>query len=345
MEPKYTITNELVKHLGNIEAAKTLIENAPLVPLWERQFRQEAIVRAAHHATHVEGNPLSLKQAQKIVDGREVSAKERDIKEIINYRKVIEYIDNVYQDISKPITEETVLEIHKILMNGLLPPFELGKYRTVQVSLRNIKTGEVVLLPPKASDVPKVMQDFLRWLWKASSEGLNPVIKAGIIHYEFVAIHPFTDGDGRTARALSTLSLYKDRYDIKRFFCLDEYFDQDIVSYYVALKSADVSYDLTPWLEYFAAGLSLELEKIKERVVELSRDAKLKKTIGQIALNERQEKIILFVENHERITNKDWRRLFPNISDDTLLRDIKFLIKKRILNKKGKTKSSSYELR
>lgn len=345
MDPKYTITNELVKHLGNIEAAKTLIENAPLVPLWERQFRQEAIVRAAHHATHVEGNPLSLKQAQKIVDGREVSARERDIKEIINYRKVIEYIDNVYQDISKPITEETVLEIHKILMSDLLPPSELGKYREAQVSLRNVKTGEVILIPPKASEVPKLMQDFLRWLWKVSSEGLNPIIKAGIIHYELVAIHPFTDGDGRTARAVSTLSLYKDRYDIKRFFCLDEYFDQDIVSYYVALKSADVSGDLTPWLEYFAAGLSLELEKIKERVVELSRDAKLKKTIGQIALNERQEKIVLFVENHGRITNKDWRRLFPNISDDTLLRDIKFLIKKRILKKKGKTKSAYYELR
>lgn len=345
MAPNYTITNSILISLGKIEAARALIENSALVPLWERQFREEAILRAVHHSTHVEGNPLSKTQAQKVLDGKEVFQVEaQDVQEVINYRSVMQYIEDVYQDHTLPITLDTVLNLHRLVMKDILSTDSLGRFRTTAVSVRNAITGAIVFTPPPASEMETLMDEFIKWVWRANTEGLNSVIKAGIIHYQLVYIHPFLDGNGRTARSLSTLSLYKDRYDIKRFFCLDEYFDADSVSYYAALHSSDEKKDLTPWLEYFAHGLAEELARVKERVLELSRDARLRKVVGQIGLNERQEQIMLFVERYGRIANKDWRKLFPSVSDDTVLRDLSYLMEKKMLKKRGKTKASFYEL-
>ena len=345
MEPKYSITNQIVASLGKIERARAWIENSALVPLWERQFREEAILRSVHHSTHVEGNPLSKHQAQKVLDGKEVfQVESHHVQEVINYRKVVQYIEDVYQDHTKPITLDTVLSLHRLVMGDILEKSDLGKYRTAPAVVRNSTTGVVIFTPPPPQEVDRLMEEFVKWVWRANTEDLNPVIKAGIIHYQQVYIHPFMDGNGRTARALSTLSLYKDRYDIKRFFCLDEYFDADCVSYYAALRSADERQDFTPWLEYFAYGLAEELDRVRNRVLELSRDARLRKVIGQVALNERQEQIMLYVERYGRIANQDWRKMFPSISDDTLLRDLKLLLDKRMLRKKGSTKASYYEL-
>lgn len=345
MEPRYSVTNSIITSLGKIEAARAIIENSALVPLWERQFREEAVLRAVHHSTHVEGNPLSKHQAQQVLDGKSLlQASAHHVQEVINYRKVVQFIEDIYEDHTKPITLDTILRLHQLVMEDILDEAWLGKYRREPALVRNSITGAVVFTPPSESELDSLMDAFVKWIWRANTDDLHPVLKAGVIHYQMVYIHPFMDGNGRTARALSTLSLYKDRYDIKRFFCLDEYFDYDSIGYYSALRATDERQDFTPWLEYFAYGLAQELMKVKGRVLELSRDARLRKVIGQIALNERQEQIMLFVERYGRIANKDWRILFPSISDDTILRDIKFLQQKKMLKKKGSTKASYYEL-
>ena len=344
MEPfRYNVTNSLIGSISRIEASRSLIDNAVLIPLWERQFRDEAILRAVHHSTHVEGNPLSMFQAQKILDGQNIpSIEEQFAQEIINYREAMRYIEEVYQDHHKPITMETIRKMHQIVMQDILDAKSLGKFRLGKVVVRNNLNGEVVFTPPEATEVSDLMEACLKSLWEQAADNVHPVIRAGILHYQMVYIHPFVDGNGRTARSLATLSLYKDGYDFKRFFCMDEYYDADPLNYYQALKSADKG-DLTDWLEYFGSGLATEAERVKERVLKLSRDARLRKVVGQIALNPRQEEILLFVERNGRISNADWRTLFPDVSDDTILRDIKALVSKKMLRKRGKTKSSFYE--
>lgn len=106
--------------------------------------------------------------------------------------------------------------------------------------------------------------------WINVQDDLNPIILAGILHYEFVRIHPFVDGNGRTARALATLILLLNDYDIKRYFSLDEYYNRDRQSYYEALQSADKSHDLTEWLEYFSTGFLVSLSTVKNDIVNMS---------------------------------------------------------------------------
>jgi predicted HTH transcriptional regulator len=99
------------------------------------------------------------------------------------------------------------------------------------------------------------------------------------------------------------------------------------------------------WLEFFAHGLSVELSRIRDKVLGLSKDVKMKQVVGQVALNERQIKLINTIQDKGYIQNKDWQRLFPNVSDDTILRDLKDLQKKKIVKKTGRTKAARYVLR
>jgi hypothetical protein len=77
--PTFSITNSILKNIGSIEAAREVIENAPLLPYWEKKFQDEAVVRTVHYGTHIEGNELSLTQVQKILDGENIVARSRDV--------------------------------------------------------------------------------------------------------------------------------------------------------------------------------------------------------------------------------------------------------------------------
>lgn len=143
--------------------------------------------------------------------------------------------------------------------------------RRVPVVVGVPATGEVLYRPPDWGEVPELMADLVAWLNNPEAVALMPVLEAGIAHYELVRIHPFTDGNGRTARALATLILAIRGFDTKRFFALDEYYNQDRASYYEALRSVDPqTHDLTEWLEYFVQGIAVEMVRVERRVEELS---------------------------------------------------------------------------
>jgi Fic family protein len=343
--PNYTITNKILKNMGIIEAAKEVIENAPLVPAWEARFREDALVRTVHHGTHIEGNELSKGEAERLLAGAKIVGRERDIQEVLNYRNVLKFIEDYDKN---DITEETLKHLHEMTVHRILPDDAIGAYRKTQVVVKNSQTGEVTFRPPPAIEIPFLVASFLQWLNGTSVDDVHTVLKAGIAQYEVVRIHPFLDGNGRVARAVATLVLFKAGYDIKRFFSLEEHYDQEPVSYYEALQSVGkLNGNVTPWLEYFSEGLAIELTRIKEKIKTLSTDLKLKKSLGgqPLALTERQIKVIEFVQENGFLQNKSFFELFPMISEDTVLRELKDLIKKGIVKKEGTTKGVRYVLR
>lgn len=353
--PKYSITNKTLKNIGVIDASREVILNAPLIPVWEARFRREAIERTIHYGTHIEGNNLSLENVQEVLDGKEVIARERDIQEVLNYRNVLKYIDSISENENKDFTisNETLLDIHKLVTERVLPEESSGKFRVRQVVIRNSLTGEISYTPPPAAEVPYLVEDLISWINDTESKELHPVIKAGIVHYELARIHPFVDGNGRVARALATLVLFLDNYDIKKFFSLEEYFDADPMNYYITLQTVsnqkvldNHERDLTPWLDYFVEGVAIELNKIKERVRKISLDSRVKDSLGeQLTLNERQMLIMEFLHRHKSMQNKDFRKILPDYSDDTVLRELRFLMQKGLIKKIGGTKKAEYVLK
>lgn len=345
--------------MGAIEAAKEVIENAPLVPAFEAKFRDDAALRAAHYGTALEGNDLTLAQAKLILDEEMTRvdqaenlglvARERDVQEVINYRQVSGYLNDVKEGV---YTETQLLELHKLVVNRLVAEELAGRYRKTQVVLKNSVTGEVGMRPPNWAEVPYLLRDFFDWLNSAAGRKEHPVVRAGIAHYVLAAVHPFVEGNGRTARAFATLVLFTEGYDIKRFFALEEYFDQHADEYYGSLMEVSnqspllKDRDLTPWLAVFTRALAVELSRIKEKVRALSVDMKMKQNTGrQIALTERQMKIVEYIQANNEISMAEARKILSMVSEDTILRDFRYLLEKKVLLKRGSTKAAKYALK
>lgn len=346
--PKYIISNKILKNIGLIEAGREIIENAPLVPSFEKRFQSDALVRTIHHGTHIEGNDLTLYQTKKILEGEEVYARARDIQEIINYRNVMELLDDLAVK-RGDYNQGMLMDVHKATVDRIVVPEKAGSLRTTEVVIREEGTGRVVFSPPPHNEVPFLLEDFFAWLNDPEARETHPILRAAIAHYILVSIHPFVEGNGRTVRAFATLILMREGYDIKRFFSLEEHFDEDLAGYYDAFMRVDRQSsnlgerDLTPWLEYFTEALTSELEKIKEKVRKLSVDSRLKVKFGQqVALSERQMRLIEYISDQGSGGMSELKKVLPMVSEDTILRDLRDLLDKGIVKKTGSTKASKY---
>ena len=368
--PVFTINNKIIKNIGLIEAAKAIIDEAPLIPAYEKQFQQEAIVRTVHYGTRIEGNDLTYQEVAKLVEGRQITATERDIQEVINYRNVMNYLEELWSlyDAGMPLPEEksiptnindrrpffyseTIIKrIHSLTTLKVIIESEQGKYRHQQVVLKNTRTGEIAHRPPPAIEVPYLVADFIEWLNDAGSREVHPAIRSAITQYILVAIHPFIEGNGRVSRAFAVLPLYVEGYDIRRLFSLEEYFDRNAESYYNTIQETHIQNsdifrrDLTKWIEYFTEALSIELCRVKEKVQSLSRDIKFKQKLGgkQVHLTERQIKLVEYMQQFGGLRMPDAQSLLPMVSDDTIWRDLKKLIDDKVCEKRGSTKGAYY---
>lgn len=344
--PKYSINNKILKHIGLVEASREVIAHAPLLPYYEKEFQKDAMVRAVHHGTHIEGNGLNLDQAEKVIEGQPVMARARDIQEVINYRRVMEFLGQLKgEHLEKNITERFLLDLHKMTVDKILVPERCGQYRQTQVVIKSNITGEVTFTPPAVPQVPQQIKELLEFINKTTDDDIHPVLKSGIVHYELVRIHPFVDGNGRVSRALSTFILFQEGYDIRKFFSLEEYFDNNAEEYYGALQSVSKNDgELTDWLTYYTQGLAIELAKIKEKIEKISVDVKIKEKQGgaPILLSVRQLKIIEYIQKMGYLQNSGFKQLFPMVSEDTVLNELRFLIKNGLVKKSGSTKGAKY---
>jgi Fic family protein len=345
--PKFVISNRLLRNIGSIEASREVIENAPLVPSFTKQFQSDAQVRTIHYGTHIEGNDLTLYQTKKILEGAEVYGRARDIQEIINYRNVMQLLDELAV---KRGGYETIMmkDIHRATVDRIIIPEKVGVFRT-EVVIKEESTGKIIFQPPPYHEVPFLLDDFFEWLNDTAARETHPILRSGIAHYILVAIHPFVEGNGRTVRAFSTLVLMREGYDIKKFFSLEEHFDEDPRAYYEALGEVDKqssnlgARDLTPWLEYFTEVVATELAKIKDKVRKLSVDSRLKVKFGeQVALTERQMRLIEYISDQGSGGMAELKKVLSMVSEDTILRELRDLLSKGIIKKQGSTKASKY---
>lgn len=342
-KPNFRYTNKIVQLLTKISAAKEIILNSPLIPKWEVTLRREAIIHSAHSSTSIEGNRLSLEEVSDLAQGRKVMATRKDKQEVLNYLNVLENIGKLTRE--KHITEKDILNIHyKVTKDTLDNSADCGVYRNRYVVVQNRLTKEVIFRPPENEKVPELVKDLFDWINSPEANELDPIIEAGIVHYEFVRIHPFIDGNGRTARVLATLILYKRDFDVKQFFSLDDYYDSDRPAYYRTLQSVNQeTLDLTNWLEYFVEGVNVSIKAVKERVIKLSSERLRKTKRGQIALTERQMRIVEFINQNGKITNQSAREIFK-ISDRAALKEIRKLVDLKVIKSEGKGRSLSYIL-
>jgi Fic family protein len=339
--PKYSIIPRVNKALVEIERVRGFLDAVKLKDEWLVDLQKKALVLESHHSTHIEGTALSFKQAKDILEGKKVKGVNwDDEKELLNYKQAMDFISK-YIGKDEPISEGIIRELHKILVKGVRGEnADPGNYRKIQNYVVNSRTREVIYTPPSPLDVPYLMREFVEWINK--TEDVSPILLAGIAQFQFVHIHPFIDGNGRTARLISTLILYKTGYDFKRLFTISEFYDKDRPLYYQAIQSVrNNKMDMTAWLSYFVEGLRSQMEEINEKGKKIIISEKIVKVLAPYNLNARQEKIIRYLMVNEQINNEQCQRLCGSIRR-TATRDLTSLAKKGLLLRKGVLKGAYY---
>jgi Fic family protein len=341
--PKFTITPKINKALVEIERVRGFLDAVKLKDDWIADMQKEALILESHHSTHIEGTALSFEQAKSILEGKKVEGVDRDDeKELLNYKSAMDFISK-YLGKEDPIAEAIIRELHKIIVKGVRgSQADPGNYKKIQNYIVNSRTREVIYTPPGPLDVPHLMREFIEWINNA--EDLSPVLVAGIVQFQFVHIHPFIDGNGRTARLLSTLILYKTGYDFKRLFTISEYYDKNRPNYYQSIQSVRNNHmDMTIWVEYFVNGLRSQMLEIQDKGKKIILSEKIIKRLASYNLNSRQEKIIRFLVFNTRIDNDQCQKICGSIRR-TATRDLASLVKKGLIEMMGQFKGAYYVL-
>ena len=266
--PNFEITPTVAKALMAIEADRQAIEQLPIDVEMIASLRETARLRATHYSTQIEGNRLTEVQVQQALQGAHLPGRERDEVEVRNYYRAIEEVERLVQSVGA-VTQEEIQRLHGWVMEGRATP---SPYRDGQNVIRDSRSGGIVYLPPEAHDVPTLMQEMVEWLVvNLESRELPAPLVAALAHYQFATIHPYYDGNGRTARLLTTLILHRAGYGLKGIYNLEEHYAQNLEGYYQALTVGEshnyyfgrVEASVTPFITYFCEGMAAALGSVR----------------------------------------------------------------------------------
>ncbi|MBI4404011.1 MAG: Fic family protein [Deltaproteobacteria bacterium] len=303
----------------HIEAAKQAVADLPMTAQAQASLRETARLFSTHYSTQIEGNRLALEEAKRVIQKSEhFPGRKRDENEVLGYYNALDKLEKLAAKPKFKITEVVIKELHALVMSGKRGKVKATPYRDGQNVIRDSRSGAMVYLPPQAKDVPKLMAALVKWLGESGKKVIPCPLQAAVAHYQFATIHPYYDGNGRTARLLATLILHVGGYALKGFYSLEEYYARDLKAYYEALTVGPshnyyvgrAEADITQWLEYFCVGMAESFEAVQRRAQEVSSKGKQDQSSVLRQLDPRQRKALSLFESSDEITAAQVGELF-----------------------------------
>lgn len=335
-QPQFGRSANLVKNLTESSSLKSWIDQQTLDVSWIASSQRDALIRSAHYSTRIEGNPLTLPEVQALAEGKDLPVEKQVKKEVLNYFAALRWIWR-----SSPIneiSEKNLLGLHRTLTQGTLPKSEVGRYKEKSNAI--FKGGRMIYKPPPPEVAPLLTRALLHWLNGSEARKEHAVIVSAITHHRLVSIHPFSDGNGRAARALESWILYRRGFDTHHIFALDEFFEIDRNRYYREIEVVrETKNDLSSWLEYVSEAVLETLRKIQLRIQAL----RTKNLKTKIVLNHTQERILQILAQMPRMAGGELARSL-GVTRSHLSKILKPLLSAGFAIKEGSTKAAHYKL-
>ena len=337
--PNYTITPKFEYCLESIDRNRWLIDNMLLMPKHEAWLHREVRVSRAAGTTRIEGAALDEEAVSRLAKQARTGSLDEDEQDNINALQAYEFLDFLSDLPDVPVDELVIRQLNRYFIANAAAPLTPGAYRQGPNSVGDYH-------PPDQGDVPGLMRAFALWLREDDGE-LHPVLKAGIAHLHLVAIHPFWDGNGRTARGLETLLLQRSAFGFRKMLSLesllldlrDEYFGSIRRTLGTAFRA---DYDATPWIEFSAMIVSVGSERLVQKTTDWHRMMQRLYTDGlQGGLSERQVDGHMFATHTGGITRSDYMEI-TGVSPVTASRDLASLVVAGLLIPEGKTRRRIY---
>ena len=330
-QPQFTISAALLQRAESIAALRERIQGAAVQVPWIPALQKDTRARNTHSSTAIEGNPLTLEEVRALEEGSSFIGPSRARREVMNYFAALRHVEK--QAKKQRVTHEDIFRLHATIAGEVMDQGEAGRYRTMRV-----RVGRYV--PPPPEDVSGLMFELLEW-WNEEAPGISPILSSAILHYRFEAIHPFADGNGRSGRALALWELYRRGFDSHHIFAVDEFYWEDRPLYYGALDAVrGQGEDLAAWLEYCAIGLQQTLERVWQRIEQLSASA----AGTQLVLRPRQEQLLkLLSESGGKAPAELWASL--KVSKQGAMDLLRPLLKAGLVKRIGTSKTGRYVLK
>lgn len=344
--------NELVQLLIETRLLNETVCNLPILPNWAANLNEELIRRSIFGTAAIEGNPLKEEEVGKILSEEEVSKKlKQSEKEIRNLKEAYDYVDSLeptgpeYQ-----LTEDVIRNIHYLITKDIKHKYNSpGKYRNSDVKVGDAEHGGIYRPPKVLADIKMLMEEFIPWINSKEIVGLMPQIRAGLAHYHLALIHPFGDGNGRTARLVEAMLLRAAGMKYVPIM-LSNFYYKNIDEYFLTFSKSirDKKHDLTPFLAFVLKGLVESFNDIKENITISIRLLALRDYYaflksGKKITKRQHDLLILLLENAKNIklvdlfTTTPFDILYGNVSERTARRDLKKLLDVGLLSEYDKS--------
>lgn len=339
--PKYNISPHLLQNIKRIAALTEELNNKRFPKLILLEMERSARAVSAYSSTSIEGNPLPLTEVKKILKTAPAHIRDTE-REVLDYNKALEYLDALAKSGKNKISIPLILSIQKMVTEGLIEKYRSGKIRNESVFINNPRTRQTVYFPPDADEANSLLYELVDFS-VTNEKVLDPLIVAGLFHRQFVIIHPFMDGNGRTARLASKVLLALMGLDTFNLFSFENYYNKNITQYFKKVGLYGNYYDLknkvdfTGWLEYFTDGIVDELLRVKKELEKESR---------AIQPRTRPEfvKLMEYVAENGSINEKEYSQ-FSERAKSTRALDFKHLVEQGIFERFGKGKNTFYRLK
>jgi len=331
----YSVTLKLLNNINEIERLYGRLEGMRIPQRLLLNLKRDNLIASSYASNSIEGNPLSQAAVTNLLLNDQVPVN-RDEKEVVNYFEILKTLD---KRVKKPLDMDQILNIHKELMTVVDDKIK-GKIRDKEIVVGNRRAnGEIFIKhnPPfhDANAIKHALEELTEWVDKNEDPA---IFKAGLFHHQFVYVHPFEDGNGRTCRLTTALVFLKNHYLINKYFILDDYYDIDRDNYSDSLHSADRG-NQTEWLEYFTDGVKYSLQSALSRI-----ETGLSQLSFEMRPSPRESDALRIIQKYRQINTADLVREFK-ITRQQAFNLLKALTEKGYIEKKGSTKDSYYVIK
>lgn len=307
-KPLFSISPACANALMTIEARREDVDIIPVSAAVYAGLRHTMRLKATHFSTRIEGNALTIEDVARLVEAGVKVGKNRDEKEVLGYYAALDQIDKWVHD-GNALSECHIQILHGICYRNKAEP---TPYRDGGCVIGG-RDG-ITYMPPEAEDVPQLMTDLMDWIRTALVEQQLPVpVIAGIAHYQFVTIHPYFDGNGRTGRLLTTLILHQNGYGMQGIYNLEEHYVDALDAYYDALTVGPshnyylgrAEADITEWVTYFCTGMASACEAIRQQLEAAQREGRADHRQFLRTLSHAQRRVASLFADQAEVTSQE----------------------------------------
>jgi len=339
--PRYQITNKLLANIKRIAEIVSDLNNRNFSDVILVELEKRAREVSAFSSTSIEGNPLPLTDVKRILKNRPEYIRDSE-KEVLNYSKALVELNELIKADQAIFNTELILKIQKTITDSLIEDYRAGHIRQEPVFVNNPKTRQTVYWPPEQGEVEDLLRALFDYL-NSNQNKVDALILAGIFHKQFVVIHPFVDGNGRTARLATKVILAKMGLNTFNLFSFENYYNQNVSRYFESVGLFGNYYDIkddldfTTWLEYFTDGIIDELLRV---IKELDKNSVSPNT----ELKDYHKSILDYIQAKGYVTDKDYAQLTSRAKPTRNL-DFKKLIAMGKIIKQDKGKATYYKFK